>query len=157
MKTILLFFCTFSCFSQKLHHQIISTQAAVKHTLEGITIRQIVGQQSALGNYVDSNFIIGQGFFQSDSVESINTPIISITTTTYPNPFVDKINFRFSTPLTGVVKFSLFDISGRLVYYKEKLATENTFTIDNLFFSQGEYLVRLSAKNYNYTTNLLKY
>jgi hypothetical protein len=45
---------------------------------------------------------------------------------------------------------------GRLVYYKEKMAVDNTLTIDNLSFAQGEYFAKLTAKNYTYTTNLLK-
>ena len=56
----------------------------------------------------------------------------------------------------GPIKIALFDIMGRLVYYKEKMAVDNTLTIDNLSFAQGEYFVKLTAKNYNYSTTLLK-
>jgi FKBP-type peptidyl-prolyl cis-trans isomerase (trigger factor) len=45
---------------------------------------------------------------------------------------------------------------GRLVYYKEKIAINNTVTIDNLSFAQGEYFAKLTAKNFTYSTNLLK-
>jgi hypothetical protein len=83
-------------------------------------------------------------------------PVISITTVTYPNPFIDRVNFQFSSPIAGPFKISLFDVMGRLVYYKEKTAINNIVTIDNLSFAQGEYFVKLTAKNFTYSTNLLK-
>ncbi len=135
---------------------MLSSQGTTTRTSGGITVRQSVGQQSAIGNYRGSNLIVGQGFLQSNKMKIKSPPVISITTTTYPNPFIDKVNFHFSLPISGPIKISLFDIMGRLVYYKEKMAFDNTLTIDNLDFAQGEYFVKLTAKNYTYTTNLLK-
>jgi hypothetical protein len=83
-------------------------------------------------------------------------PVISITTITYPNPFIDRVNFHFSSPVIGPIKVALFDVMGRLVYYKEKIAIDNIVSIDNLSFAQGEYFVKLTAKNFTYSTNLLK-
>ena len=135
---------------------MLSSQGTTTRTSGGITVRQSVGQQSAIGNYRGSNLIVGQGFLQSNKMKIKSPPVISITTTTYPNPFIDKVNFHFSLSISGPIKISLFDIMGRLVYYKEKMAFDNTLTIDNLDFAQGEYFVKLTAKNYTYTTNLLK-
>jgi hypothetical protein len=45
---------------------------------------------------------------------------------------------------------------GRLVASQEKLATDTILTISELSLAEGEYFVKLSAKNYNYSTNLLK-
>ncbi len=156
MKIILLLFVTFSGYSQKLHHQMLSSQGTTSRTSTGIILRQTVGQQSATGNYRDSNFIVGQGFQQSNKMKTAVPPVISVTTTTYPNPFIDRVNFQFSSPVSGPFKISLFDVMGRLVYFKEKTAINNIVTIDNLSFAQGEYFVKLTAKNYTYSTNLLK-
>lgn len=135
---------------------MLSSQGTTTRTSGGITVRQSVGQQSTIGNFRGSNLIVGQGFLQNNKMKIKSPPVISITTITYPNPFIDKVNFQFSLPISGPIKISIFDIMGRLVYNKEKMSYENTLTIDNLFFAQGEYFVKLTAKNYNYSTTLLK-
>jgi hypothetical protein len=156
VKTILFLLITFTGYSQRLHHQMLSSQGTITHTSGGLTVRQTIGQQSAIGNYRGANIIVGQGFLQSDKMKTAMPPVISITTITYPNPFINSVNFQFSSLVTGPIKIALFDISGRLVFYKEKMAIDNTLTIDNLSFAQGEYLVKLTAKNFMYSTILLK-
>jgi len=100
--------------------------------------------------------MVGQGFQQSRLMKSVKPPVITVVTTTYPNPFIDHINFEFSSVVSGPIKFSLFDVMGRLVASQEKPATDLILTISELSLAQGEYFVKLSAKNYNYSTNLLK-
>ena len=135
---------------------MLSSQGKNTTLSNGILISQTVGQQSAIGNYRDSNLIVGQGFQQSNKMRTAISPVIYVTTTTYPNPFIDSVNFQFSSPIAGPIKISLFDVMGRLVYNKEKISVNNIVTIDNLSFAQGEYFVKLTAKNYTYSTNLLK-
>jgi hypothetical protein len=135
---------------------MLSSQGTTSRTSTGIVVRQTIGQQSAIGNYSDSNLIAGQGFQQSDKMKTVIPPVISVTTTTYPNPFIDSVNFQFSAPIAGPIKISLFDVTGKLVYYKVKVSIDNILKIDNLSFAQGEYFVKLTAKNYSYSTNLLK-
>ena len=156
MKIILLLLVTVSSYSQRLHHQMLSSQGTTTHTSGGILLRQTIGQQSVIGNYRTTNAIVGQGFLQSETMKTADAPVISITTITYPNPFIDRVNFQFSTPISGPIKVALFDVSGRLLYYKEKMPYDNILTIDNLSFAQGEYFVKLTAKNFTYSTNLLK-
>jgi hypothetical protein len=45
---------------------------------------------------------------------------------------------------------------GRLVTFREKVAIGTILTIDELSLAEEEYFVKLSAKNYNYSTTLLK-
>ena len=135
---------------------MLSSQGTSTRTFGGISVRQTIGQQSAIGNYRATNTIVGQGFLQSDSMKTVAAPVISITTIAYPNPFIDSVNFQFSSPISGPIKVALYDISGRLVYYKEKMSYDAILTIDNLSFAQGEYFVKLTAKNFTYSTNLLK-
>jgi hypothetical protein len=157
MKIILLLLVSFSGYSQKLHHQMLSSQGASTHLTNGVVVKQTVGQQSPIGNTRTSNFIVGQGFQQSSSGKSVNSQNnIRIKTIVYPNPFIDKVNFQFSVPILGLIKIMFYDISGKLVYNIEKAPVQNTLTIDNLSVAEGEYFVKLSAKNYTYSTNLLK-
>jgi hypothetical protein len=135
---------------------MLSSQGTTSRTSGGIIVRQTIGQQSAIGNYRESNLIIGQGFQQSNKIKTAIPPVIFVTTTTYPNPFIDSVNFQFSSPISGPIKISLFDVTGRLVYYKIKESIDKALKIDNLSFAQGEYFIKLAANNYNYSTNLLK-
>jgi hypothetical protein len=136
---------------------MLSSQESTSRTSTSIILRQTISQRSAIGNYRNSNIIVGQGFLQSKTMKTAIAPVISIKTITYPNPFIDKVNFQFSAPIAGPIKITLFDVMGRLVYSKEKLSADNnTLTLENLSFAQGEYFVKLSAKNYTYSTNLLK-
>jgi hypothetical protein len=125
-------------------------------TAGGFKVSQTIGQLSVIGNYRGSDVIVGQGFQQSRNMKTVKAPMFTVTTTTYPNPFVDQINFEFSSVISGPIKFSLYDVMGRLVAYQEKTATDTILTINELSLSEGEYFVKLSAKNYNYSTNLLK-
>ena len=115
---------------------MLSSQGASTHVSGGIMVRQTIGQQSAIGNFRGPNAIVGQGFLQSDTMKTANAPVIVVTTTAYPNPFVDSVNFQFSSSIAGPIKISLFDVMGRLVYYKEKIAINNIVTIENLSFAQ---------------------
>ena len=156
MKKIILLFVSFWAYGQQMHHQMLSSQGGSNLLTSGVLIKQTIGQQSLIGNFRNTSFIVSQGFQQSNKVATAVPEIISISTITYPNPIIDKVNFRFSSTVLGPIKITIFDTMGRLIYSKEKIPIDNLLTIDNLSFSQGEYIVRLSAKNYHYTTNLLK-
>jgi hypothetical protein len=78
-----------------------------------------------------------------------------ITTITYPNPFIQSVNFQFSRPINDVISVAVFDIRGRLVF-NEKKASETILTIELEQLPAENYLVRLSAKNYTFYTQILK-
>jgi hypothetical protein len=157
MKQLLFLFIGFSIYGQQLHHQMLSSQGSSNLLLTGVLVHQTIGQQSIIGNAKKNNTIVGQGFQQSLS-SKVGTSLLvnEILTTTYPNPFVDQINFTFSIPVSGLINITIFDLLGRLVYKAQKEATQNTLTLENLHFSQNEYLVKLAAKNYNYSTHIIQ-
>lgn len=156
-KTVLLFFIGLSVYGQQLHHQMVSSQGGSNLLSSGILIKQTIGQQSTIGNYKFSNTIVGQGFQQSLISKSVSTSLVNeILTTTYPNPFVDRINFQFSKPISGLITVTIFDVLGRLIYKEQKEVINNTINLDNLQFPENEYLVKLSASNYNYTTQIIQ-
>lgn len=157
MKQLLFLVISFNTYSQHLHHQMLSAQGSSNLLTSGILIKQTIGQQSTIGNYKFPSAIIGQGFQQSLISKSLSTTLINeILTTTYPNPFVDQIHFQFSKPISGLITVTIFDLLGRLVYKEQKEASQNILTIGNLNFSQNEYMVKLSASNYNYATQIIQ-
>jgi hypothetical protein len=157
MKQLLLLFFGLSVYSQQLHHQMLSSQGSSNILNSGTLVKQTIGQQSVIGNTNKNNTVVSQGFQQSLLSKTGTSSLVDeILTTTYPNPFVDQINFQFSIPIGGLINITIFDLLGRLVYKAQREATQNILTLENLRFSQNEYLVKLTAKNYNYTTHIIQ-
>jgi hypothetical protein len=159
MKLLLLVFLfSFSTlYSQELHHQMLSAQGTSKELSNGIYVSQTIGQQSVIGNYTKDGKTYGQGYQQSLWSKYISTNSNnSITTVTYPNPFVSTINFQFSQAIKEPISVSVFDIRGRLIFNQEKQILGNILNIDLPNLASSNYLVRLSTPNYTYHTQILK-
>ena len=160
MKLALLFLFTglFSTFAQAqiVHHQMTSSQGASVQLSNNLKVQQTIGQQSVTGNYLGSAFSVGQGFQQGRMAKSKGPSALNIQIMTFPNPFTSKVNFQFSASIDGLIKVSIYDITGRVVMNAEKELFNNVLSLDNLNFPDGQYIVKLSAKNFNYTTNLIK-
>jgi hypothetical protein len=146
-----------SATAQQLHHQILSSQGASKNLSNGMYVSQSIGQQSVIGSQTVEGYTYGQGFQQSTWSKYITASSNnSITTITYPNPFISSVNFQFSQEIKGTVTVSIFDIRGRLVYNEEKKSVGTILTIELPNIASSNYLVKLSASNYNYFTQILK-
>lgn len=158
-KILIILFFGFSVRGQgqELHHQMLSGQGDCKLLPSGVTVWQTIGQQSISGNYKKNNLVVGQGYQQSTytRVNLRNMPY-TISTTTYPNPVSDYVSFKFSSVIDGFIKVIIFDLLGKVVFYQEKKAYQNVLTIDNIYLSEGTYLVQLTAPKYNYSTKILK-
>ena len=48
---------------------MFSSQGTSTNTSSGVSVRQTIGQQSAIGNYRNSYLIVGQGFLQSNKMK----------------------------------------------------------------------------------------
>lgn len=160
MKKIwfLLLILSVSASAQQIHHQMLSSQGTSKTLFDGTFISQTIGQQSVIGTSTKDGITYGQGYQQSvwSTYFKQNAALSSITTTTYPNPFVQTVNFQFSKPLSDVISVSIYDIRGRLIYQEAKKAVENILTIELPQLASSNYLVKLSATNYTYYTQILK-
>ena len=160
MKPTIFLFVLFSlnAFSQPLHHQMLSAQGTSVALASGAYVSQTIGQQSVTGNYTKNGYTYGQGYQQrlwGKYIKS-NPANPSITTITYPNPFIETVNFQFSQPITDAITITVFDIRGRLIFQQEKRANESLLTVDLPQLASSNYLVRLAATNYIYYTQILK-
>ncbi len=143
--------------AQQLHHQMLSAQGTSKTLPNGMYVSQSIGQQSVIGTQTVEGYSYGQGFQQSNWSKYINTTAnTSVTTVTYPNPFISSVNFQFSQVIKDDIFVSIFDIRGRLVYTEEKKPNGNILTIELPNFATSNYLVKLSSINYTYYTQILK-
>jgi hypothetical protein len=143
--------------AQKIHHQMIASQGSNVRLVNGMLVNQSVGQQSPIGNYSNSKVIVGQGYIQSMVAKAKNKVVDKNSTAiVYQNPFVNELNFKFSTPVDELIKASFFDIQGRLIFSQEKHPINDVLILSELYFSEGTYFIKLETQNFIYSTQIIK-
>ena len=153
---LFLTFITSVC-AQDLHHQMLSSQGASKQLSNGMYVSQTIGQQSVIGTYTKNGITYQQGFQQFTWSKYIsNNTTNAITTIIYPNPFIQTINFQFSQSIKDAINVEVYDINGRLIFRQEKKPVENILTIDLPQLASVNYLVRLTAPNYIYYSQIIR-
>ena len=154
--SITLFLSPLSTFSQNLHHQMLSSLGGNITTQTGLKVKYTIGQQSVTGT-TTGTVIIQQGFQQSswDKIISTNNVVV-VNTTTYPNPYVDIINFQFSQSIGENVSLLVYDVLGRQVYTNTLQIFENTTSVNLQVLPSAEYLVQLSNNKFTYHTKIIK-
>jgi len=153
---VLFLLLTIKGFSQKLHHQMLSSQGGNATASTGVVFKYTIGQQSVAGT-TKGNVITQQGFQQSNWEKIIATNNITlVNTTTYPNPFVDIVNFQFSQSVGEQVLLLIFDILGRQVYSNTIPVSENKIIANLQELQSAEYFVKLSNNSFTYHTKIIK-
>lgn len=159
MKLIFLnLFCfiAFLSSAQTLHHQMLSAQGGSAIVQSGLVVKYTVGQQSVTGTKT-GNLIVQQGFQQSNWDKLISTNnVLLVNTTTFPNPYVDVINFQFSQSIGENVYLLVFDVLGRQVYSNTLQIFENKTNVNLQVLQSAEYFVQLSNNTFTYHTKIIK-
>lgn len=155
LKNLLfLIYCNVS-FCQAIHHQMISAQGGSANTQSGLVVKYTIGQQSVTGTKT-GNVIIQQGFQQSNWDKIIAKNEVIVNTITYPNPYVDTINFQFSQSIGDNVSLLVFDVLGRQVYSNTLQIFENKTSVNLQVLQSAEYFVQLSNNTFSYFTKIIK-
>lgn len=158
MRALLLFvFIAFfnTVSAQSLHHEMLSAQGGGVVTSSGIKVNYTVGQQSVTGTK-SNQYIVQQGFQQNNWSKIIKQNTNLISTTLFPNPFVEQITFTFSSSPGTKVNAFVFDVLGRLIH-SETVSNENNEIKLNLSrLSSAEYLIRLTSESYEYSAKIIK-
>lgn len=141
--------------AQQLHHEMIGTQGGSVTTNNGIRVSYSVGQQSVTGTST-TNYVVQQGFQQSNWGKLIEQNSINISTTVFPNPFIDSVKFSFSSSPGSAIDVLVFDILGRLVHSELVQNENNLISIDLKKLSSAEYLVKLSSGSYIHSAKIIK-
>lgn len=144
------------CSSQELHHQMISSQGKNASVTNGVIVSQTIGQQSITGTSLNG-VIAQQGFQQSNwgqIIRSNAAPLIS--TVTYPNPFIDIVNFQYTSAPSETVTIKVYDILGRIIIDEIIEVKYNESSIDLRQLPSAEYLIKITAPNYTYFTKIIK-
>jgi hypothetical protein len=134
---------------------MISAQGGSANTQSGLVVKYTIGQQSVTGTKT-GNVIVQQGFQQSNWAKILDQNTISIATTVYPNPFVNEVNFSFSTSPGEKISAYVFDVLGRLVYSEDVKNENNSITLSLLQLSTAEYLVKLTSEKFVHSAKILK-
>jgi hypothetical protein len=142
-------------FSQKAHRQMISAQGGSAITQSGIVVKYTIGQQSVTGTKT-GNVIVQQGFQQSNWDKIIFNNVVVVNTITYPNPFVDIINFQFSQSIGDNITLLVYDVLGRQVYSNTLQIFDNKTSVNLQVLQSAEYLVQLSNNTFRYHTKIIK-
>lgn len=153
--TILLFLSVKMAFAQQLHHQMLSSQGGSVTTANGQLVRYTVGQQSVTGTS-SNGYIVQQGFQQSNWSKILEQNTISVSTIVYPNPFVNEVNFSFSSSPGEKVSVYIFDVLGRLVFFEDLKNENNSIKLSLVHLSTAEYLVRLTSDTFIHSTKIIK-
>lgn len=155
MRYLLILF-TLTLQGQVLHRQMISAQGATKKLPDGIEISQTIGQSSIIGTS-SFNYVVQQGFQQSFWGMYIATNAAEkIQFKTYPNPFIQTLNFEFSKPIADDIEINVFDIHGRLIFTQTKKADNFLLTVLLPALSRGEYLIGLNSRTFSVFTKTIK-
>jgi len=153
---VLFLMLTIKGFSQKLHHQMLSSQGGNATTSSGVVFKYSIGQQSVTGT-TRGSVMTQQGFQQSNWEKIIATNnTVRVNTTTYPNPFDDNINFQFSESVGEQVSILIYDILGRQVYSNIIQVMENKIIANLQELESAEYFVKLSNNSFTYHTKIIK-
>ncbi len=151
---ILFFFVPFIFFAQ-LHHQMISAQGNTSKS-DNLIVTQTIGQQSIIGNYNVANFHYNQGFQQPFWNTLIQSNQPDFLADYFPNPFTEKITFRFTNLNNEPFEINIFDTAGRLVFQANQNLAEDLLIINLNNLSSGSYLVRLFNTKKTFYTKIIK-
>ncbi len=99
----------------------------------------------------------------ADSVNNQNETVLatldaSVSTIAWPNPSTDQFNFNVETLSKNNEKVSIriYNLTGQLVYHKDNLLSNKTFSWNASSASAGIYIVSIKGKNFKYNAKIVK-
>ena len=146
--------------AQILHHQTIASGGLMVGKSK---LKQSIGQQSVIGGGKSELGIIQQGFIHNTSIGNftsnnnfINNNLKTLPIIIYPNPFNTTFNLKFTNDVKGNFKILIYDLSGKIILIKEAQIVESKISIDNFYFPEGNYFIKIFNENYNYSGQIIK-
>ena len=146
---------SFEVVNGQLHHYSINTQSS-SIDLYNAKVLQSVGQLSPIGNYFSNKTSVVQGFQQPFLMASIEETIIDEGIIAYPNPFSTDLNIKFESLKPEQLRIDVYDVNGKFITSFKPENTEEIITLPLETLMSAEYLIRLRAKNLEYSTKVIK-
>jgi len=95
--------------------------------------------------YKAGEIILTQGFLQSNLLVTNVTTISNneaIDVSVYPNPVKDILNLKFNSDNDVTLRFELYNLEGKLVYYEDINTESKVSTINFDQFESGIYILK---------------
>ena len=146
---------SFEIVNGQLHHYSINTQSSSIDQYNA-KVLQSVGQLSPIGNYFSNKSSVVQGFQQPFLMASIEETIIDERIIAYPNPFSTDLNIKFESLKPEQIRIDVYDVNGKFITSFKPENTEEIITLPLETLMSAEYLIRLRAKNLEYSTKVIK-
>lgn len=106
--------------------------------------------------YTTSTPVVRMNFAEGTS--GIEDEALNLNVTTYPNPFSNETNVKFTTQDASNVSYTIVDLAGQVVANVNAgnlMAGEHTISIDGSSLANGIYYLNLNAGNANVTKKLV--
>ena len=146
---------SFEVVNGQLHHYSVNTQSS-SIDLYNAKVLQSVGQLSPIGNYFSNKTSVIQGFQQPFLMASIEKTIIDEGVIAYPNPFSTDLNIKFESIKPEQIRIDVYDVNGKFIRSFKPENNEEIITLPLETLMSAEYLIRLRAKNLEYSTKVIK-
>ncbi|SDW85206.1 Por secretion system C-terminal sorting domain-containing protein [Lutibacter oricola] len=130
------------------------TSKIINSNNESYYVSQSIDQTSVIGTFTKNGYTIRQGFQQPKyNIGSSNN--FNLNATVYPNPFNHSVNISFTDTITDSINITITDMSGRtLKSIKHKASQKIELHLE--YLSSGIYILKVTTKNKQLITNLLK-
>ena len=122
---------------------------------QGLVVQQSIGQSSVAGVFVSASARISQGFLRGIRVVSkeIKLPFEVIA---FPNSFIDRISFRFTTEHQELTQVRIYDGLGKLIYEASHQPKNNEIQLNLPYLATGVYVAHLRSGNKFVQSRLIK-
>ena len=151
----LLLSLSFQTVFSQFQNQMLSSMGSTSETSSGIIATQTIGQTSVIGFYKNSRTGVSQGY-QKPLLNQIilNPQHNTLNIKVFPNPFVEKINISYLGE--DQLNFSLFTVTGKLIYSSELTFSANTKVVNLKRYPPGFYFIKIKSKTSTFNTKLIK-
>jgi len=130
--------------AQSIKRQSIASNGSAA-TIDGISIRQTIGQPYFTSAYYDNETGLRPGFqqFSRFNLELIQSAYLNLKV--YPNPAVETVTLESENAIKDAL-IQVRDINGKLLL-NETIAELKTYSIHCETWTNGAYFIHLSDKN----------
>lgn len=144
--------------AQSIKNQTFAAMGSTSQSLQlkGLFVQQSIGQSSVTGVFSTSSSVrLSQGFLRGGLALSKEIqPAFAVIA--FPNAFVERIRFRFTTEHTEETQLQVLDMQGRLVYEASHKPIQKEIEVSLPFLASGVYLVQFRSGNKFVQTRIIK-
>lgn len=133
--------------AQKLRNDVVSALGGSNQVGNfNLIMQQSIGQATVIGSFTYAKTILAQGFLSGIRPVQINSDI-PFDVVVYPNSFSSTITFKFIQTNRAQTYFSIYDLNGKRVYYKQSIPIENEVQLNLEQLKAGVYLTFIQSGN----------